>query len=123
MFQAATTSAIVDVELDARLQALAADVAVAGEKIELTSASRKRARQVLRAVVLTVAGILLAAPTGGLTLLLCIAGVTDMIDVLEEDSAAVKLQSRLRSDLERYNDLYERIAAERSRRTWQSQRA
>lgn len=105
-----------DAELDARLQSLSVDLAMAGEKIEPGLVGCKRARQVLRGVVLTVAGILFAAPTGGLSLLLCVAGVSDMIDVLEEDVAAVKRQTTLRSDLERYSGLYERIAVEKARR-------
>ena len=111
-------SAISDAALDARLQALAIDLAVADAKISLPSAARKRSRKVFRGVVLTVAGILFAAQTGGLSLLLCVAGGADIIDVLEEDAAAVRLQARLRRDLELYNSAYERIAIEKARRDW-----
>jgi len=120
VFKVATAnlSAISDAELDIRLQALSVDLAIAGERIEPGPAARKRLRQVFRGVVLTVAGILFAAQTGGLTLLLCVAGVAGMIDVLEEDAAAVKLQFRLSSDLERYNGAYESIAIEKANRAW-----
>ena len=107
-----------DAELDSRLQALSVDLAIADSKIEASVAARKRARKVTRGVVLTAAGILFAAQSGGLTLLLCVAGAIDMIDVLEEDAAAVKLQAQLRGDLERYDEMYERIAAEKARRDW-----
>ena len=113
-------SATTDDELNARLQALAADLAVAGSKIEPASAARRLLRKLFRGVVLTVAGILFAASTGGLTLLLCVVGVIDMIDVLEEDFAAVRLRTQLRNELERHNALYERIAAEKEHRGWRS---
>ena len=109
---------ISDAALDARLQALAIDLAVADANISPPSAARKRSRKVFRGVVLTVAGILFAAQTGGVTLLLCVAGVADIIDVLEEDAAAVRLQARLRGDLEQYDGVYERIAIEKARREW-----
>ena len=120
MFKTATAnfSTISDAELDARLQTLTVDLAIAGEKIEPALTARKRLRQVFRGVVLTVAGILFAAPTGGLMLLLCVAGVADIIDVLEEDAAAMKLQNRLRDDLERYSGVYQRIAVEKANRDW-----
>ena len=113
-------SATTDDELNARLQALAADLAVIDSRIEPTSAAGRRTRKLFRGVVLTVAGILFAAPTGGLTLLLSVVGVTDMIDVLEDDFAAVRLRTQLLSELERHNGLYERIAAEKEHRGWRS---
>ncbi len=109
---------ISDAALDARLQVLAIDLAIADANISPPSAARKRSRKVFRGVVLTVAGILFAAQTGGLSLLLCVSGGMDIIDVLEEDAAAVRLQARLRGDLEQYNGAYERIAIERARRDW-----
>jgi hypothetical protein len=109
-----------DDELNARLQVLAADLAIADSKIEPTSAAGRRSRKLCRGVVLTVAGILLAASTGGLTLLLCMMGVIDMVDVLEEDFAASRLRTQLRNELERHNALYERIAAEKEHRGWRS---
>jgi hypothetical protein len=115
---AGNLSVISDAALDARLQALSIDLAVADANISPPSAARKRSRKVFRGVVLTVAGILFAAQTGGLSLLLCVSGGADIIDVLEEDAAAVKLQARLRGDLEQYNGAYERIAIEKSRRDW-----
>jgi hypothetical protein len=107
-----------DAALDARLQALAVDLAVAHANISPPSAARKRSRKVFRGVVLTVAGILFAAQTGGLTLLLCVAGVVDLIDVLEEDAATMRLQARARRALEQYNGAYERIAIEKANRDW-----
>ena len=107
-----------DAELDSRLQSLAADLAIADSKIESQAAARTRARKVARGVVLTVAGILFAAQSGGLTLLLCAIGAVDMLDALEADAAQVKLQAQLRSDLQRYDELYRRIAAEKARRDW-----
>ena len=120
MLQGATgnLSVISDAALDARLQALAIDLVVADANISPPSAARKRSRKVFRGVVLTVAGILFAGQTGGLTLLLCVPGVADIIDVLEEDVAAVRLQVGLRGDLEQYNGAYERIAIEKARRDW-----
>ena len=109
-----------DDELNARLVALAADLAIADSKVEPRSAAGRRSRKLFRGVVLTVAGILFAAATGGLTLLLCVVGMIDMIDVLEEDFAAVRLRTRLRNELERHNALYERIAAEKEHRGWRS---
>ena len=111
-------SATTDDELNARLQALAAHLAIADARIEPTSAAGRRMRKLLRGIVLTVGGILFAAPTGGLTLLLSVMGVIDMIDVLEEDFAASRLRTRLRNELERHNALYERIAAEKEHRGW-----
>jgi hypothetical protein len=111
-------SAISDSALDARLQALAVDLALADANISPASAARKRSRKVFRGVVLTVAGFLFSAQTGGMTLLLCVAGVMDILDVLEEDAAAVRLQVRLRGDLERYMSIYQRIAVEKARRDW-----
>ena len=113
-------SATTDDELNARLQALAAELAVADVGSILASAAGRRMRKLFRGVVLTVAGILFAAPTGGLTLLLSVVGVIDMIDVLEEDFAASRLRRRLRNELERHNALYERIAAEKEHRGWRS---
>ena len=120
MVQVATgnLSVISDAALDARLQALSIDLAVADANISSPSAARKRSRKVFRGVVLTVAGILFAAQTGGLTLLLSVAGIVDLIDVLEDDAAAMRLQVRLRSDLKQYNGTYERIAIEKARRDW-----
>jgi hypothetical protein len=120
MFQRATgdLSTISDGGLDARLHALAVDLALADAAISAPSSGRKRARTVFRGVVLTVAGILFAAQTGGLTLLLCVIGVADLIDALEDDAAALRGQARLRSDLERYNVLYQRIAVEKANRDW-----
>ena len=37
-------------------------------------------------------------------------------NVLEEDAAAMKLQTELRNDLERYDRVYKRIASEQARR-------
>jgi len=111
-------SVIPDAALDARLQALAVDLALADATISPASAARKRLRKVFRGVVLTVAGLLFSAQTGGVTLLLCVAGVVDIIDVLEEDAAALRLQVRLRGDLERYMGVYQRIAVEKARRDW-----
>lgn len=113
-------SATTDDELNARLQALAADLAIVDSRLEPTFAAGRRTRKLLRGVVLTVAGILPAAPTGGLTLLLSVMGVIDMIDVLEDDVAAVCLRTQLRNELERHNGLYERIAAEKEHRGWRS---
>ena len=107
-----------DAALDARLHALAIDLAIADASISPPSTARKRSRKVFRGVVLTVTGILFAAQTGGLTLLLCVPGVADIIDVLEEDAAAVRLQARLRRALEQYNGAYERIAIEKANRDW-----
>ena len=120
MLQGATgnLSVISDAALDARLQTLAVELAVADANISPPAAARKRSRKVFRGVVLTVAGILFAAQTGGLTLLLCVPGVADIIDVLEEDAAAVRLQVRMRGDLEQYSGVYERIAVEKARRDW-----
>src|SRR5262245_14525471 len=109
-------SAVSDAELDVQLHSLAVDLAIADSKIEPTSAARKRLRRFFRGIALNVAGILLAGPTGGLTLFLCVGGVTDMIDVLEEHAAAKKLQIQSRSDLEGYGLLYDRFAAEKARR-------
>jgi len=109
-----------DDELNARLQALAAELAIADAKIEPMSAAGKRSRKLFRGVVLTVSGILLAASTGGLTLLLSVVGVIDMVDVLEEDFAAARLRMQLRSELKRHNALYERIAAAKEHRGWKS---
>lgn len=109
---------ISDAELDDRLQALAFDAAIAHSRIEPASATRRRSRKVLRGVVLTVAGLLFAAQTGGVTLFLCVIGVMNMVDSLEEDAAAVRLQTQLKGDLERYSDHYQRIAAEKDRRGW-----
>ncbi len=111
-------SMISDAALDARLQALAFDLALADANISPPTAARKRSHKVFRGVVLTVAGILFSAQTGGLTLLLSVAGIVDLIDVLEEDAAAVRLQVRLRGDLERYTGVYQRIAVEKARRDW-----
>jgi hypothetical protein len=111
-------SVISDAALDARLQALAIDLAVADANISPPSAARKRSRTVFRGVALTVVGILFAAQTGGLTLLLCVSGIADLIDVLEGDATAVRLQVRLRGDLEHYHGAYERIAIEKARRDW-----
>ena len=120
MLQGATgnLSVISDAALDARLHALAIDLAIADASISPPSTARKRSRKVFRGVVLTVAGILFAAQTGGLTLLLCVPGVADIIDVLEDDAAAVRLQARLRRALEQYNGAYERIAIEKANRDW-----
>ena len=109
---------ISDAALDTRLQALSIDLAIADANISPPSTARKRSRKVFRGVVLTVAGLLFAAQTGGLSLLLCVGGGMDIIDVLEEDAAAVRLQARLRGDLEHYNGAYERIAMEKARRDW-----
>jgi hypothetical protein len=112
-------SAISDAELDARLQSLAVDLAIGGAKVEASSGGRKRARKMVRGVALTIAGILFATQTGGLTLIISVTGVADMIDAFEEEIAARSLQVQLRQDFERYNDLYERIAAEKaSRGSW-----
>ena len=111
-------SATTDDELNARLQALAADLAIADARIEPTSAAGRRMRRLFRGVVLTVAGILFATPTAGLTLLLSVMGMIDMVDVLEEDVATVRLRAQLRSELERHNALYERIAAVKEHRGW-----
>lgn len=119
MFEGATAgdlSAISDAELDTRLQSLTVDLAVGEAKIEASSGGRKRARKVFRGVVLTIAGILFATQTGGLTLIISVIGVADMIDAFEEDIAARSLQVQLRQDFERYNDLFERIAVEKARR-------
>jgi len=120
VFKTATAnfSTISDAELDARLQALTVDIAIAGEKIEPALVARKRSRQVFRGVVLMIAGLLFSAQTGGVTLILCVAGVADLIDVLEEDAAALRLQARLRDDLERYLGIYQRIAVEKANRDW-----
>ena len=73
----------------------------------------KRLRKVFRGVVLTVAGILFAAQTGGVTLLLCVAGVADIIDVLEEDAAALRLQSPV---ARRSRTIHRRLSAHRRRK-------
>ena len=111
-------SRISDAALDARLQALAVDLALADAAISPPAAARKRSRKVFRGVVLTVAGLLFAAQTGGLTLLLCVAGAADIIDVLEEDAVTLRLHVRLRDDLERYAGIYQRIAVEKANRDW-----
>lgn len=111
-------SALPDAALEARLQALAVDLALADATISPASAARTRTRKVFRGVVLTVAGIVFAAQTGGVTLLLCVAGIADIIDVLEEDAAAMRLQVRLKDDLERYYGVYQRIAVEKANRDW-----
>jgi hypothetical protein len=111
-------STISDAALDARLHELAVDLALADAAISAPSAERKRSRKVFRGVGLTVAGILFGAQTGGLTLLLCVPGIADLIDVLEEDAAALRLQVRLRSDIERFNVVYQRIAVEKANRDW-----
>jgi hypothetical protein len=119
VFEGATAgdlSAISDAELDTRLQSLAVDLAGGEAKIEASSGARKRTRRVFRGVVLIIAGILFATQTGGLTLIISVIGVADMIDAFEEDIAARTLQVQLRQDFERYNDLYERIAAEKASR-------
>jgi hypothetical protein len=118
--QAATRdlSAISDAALDARLQALALELALADAAIPPASDARARSRKVFRGVVLTVAGILFAAQTSGVTLLLCVAGVADLIDVLEEDAAALRLQVRLKDHLEGYTGVYQRIAVEKANRDW-----
>ena len=107
-----------DAELDSRLQALALELALADAAIPPASDARARARKVLRGVVLTAAGILFAAQTGGVTLLLCVAGVADLIDVLEEDAAGLRLQVRLKDHLEGYTGVYQRIAVEKANRDW-----
>jgi hypothetical protein len=109
---------ISDAALDSRLQALAVDLALADAAISSDSAARARSRRVFRGVVLTIAGILFAAQTGGVTLLLCVAGVADIIDVLEDDAATLRLQVRLKDDLERYTGIYQRIAVEKANRDW-----
>jgi hypothetical protein len=111
-------STLSDAALDSRLQALAVDLTLADAAIAAPSAARKRSRKVFRGVVLTVAGILFATQSGGLTLLLSVIGVADLIDALEEDAAALRLQARLRSDLERLNVVYQRIAVEKANRDW-----
>ena len=120
MFKTATAnfSTISDAALDARLQDLATDLALADAAISPPEAARKRSRKLFRGVVLTVAGLLFAAQTGGVTLLLCVAGVVDIIDVLEEDAATLRLHVRLRDDLERYAGIYKRIAVEKANRDW-----
>jgi len=111
-------STISDTALDARLQDLALELALADAAISPASDARTRLRKMLRGVVLTVAGILFAAQTGGVTLLLCVAGVADLIDVLEEDAAALRLQLRLKDHLEGYTGVYQRIAIEKANRDW-----
>ncbi len=116
--RAGDLSTISDDGLDARLHTLAVELALADAAVAPPSAGRKCARKVFRGVVLTVAGILFAVQTGGLTLLLSVIGVADLIDALEDDAAALRVQGRLRSDLERYNVLYQRIAVEKANRDW-----
>jgi hypothetical protein len=119
MFDGRTTtelSTISDASWNARLQNLAIDLAIADTKASATSTTRMRARRMFRGVALTVGGIFLAAPTGGLALLLCVTGIADLVDVLEEEAAAVELQTELRNDLERYDRVFERIASEQTRR-------
>jgi hypothetical protein len=118
--QAATRdlSTISDATLDARLQALALELALADSAIPSASDARMRSRKVFRGVVLTVAGILFAAQTGGVTLVLCVAGVADLIDVLEQDAATLRLQVRLKDHLEGYMGVYQRIAVEKANRDW-----
>ena len=107
-----------DAELDARLEAMAVDLAVADAKFVPGMPERKRSRRVFRGVILTVTGVLFAAQTSGLTLLLCVTGVADIIDVIEDEAATRRLQVQLRDDLERYKSIYERIVAEKERRDW-----
>ena len=118
--QAATgdISTLSDAALDARLQALTVDLALADTAISPPEAARNRSRKVFRGVVLTVVGLLFAAQTGGVTLLLCVAGAADIIDVLEEDAVTLRLHVRLRDDLERYAGIYQRIAVEKANRDW-----
>ena len=120
MVQAASRdlSTISDAALDARLQVLALELALADAAIPAASDARTRSRKVVRGVVLTVAGILFAAQTGGVTLLLCVAGAADLIDVFEEDAAALRQQVRLKDHLEGYTGVYQRIAVEKANRDW-----
>jgi hypothetical protein len=119
MLEGGTTnelSKISDASLIARLENLVIDLAISDTKMLTTCTARSRSRRMFRGVALTVVGTLLAAPTGGLALLLCVTGIADLIDVLEEDAAAVKLQTELRNDLERYDRAFKRIASEHTRR-------
>jgi len=102
--------------LDARLQALAIEIAVAESKIEPPAAGRKRTRKLVRGVALNVFGLVMSVPTGGISLIICAAGVKDMVDVVEEDATVMNMQIRLRQDLERFKRTYDAIAAEKARR-------
>jgi hypothetical protein len=105
-----------DEELDVHLHVLAIDLAIADSRIERPSVTRKRSRKLFRGIALIAGGLLFSGSTGGLTLILCAVGVVDVIDVLEEDTASVKLRAELRGDLERYTGLCGRLAAEKARR-------
>lgn len=81
-----------DVELVALSGELAAEIRGIGKLIESEAAVRKRTRKILRGTVFNFVGLAAAAPTGGLSLVLCAAGLFDWADGLVDDARAMNEQ-------------------------------
>jgi len=81
-----------DVELVALSRELAAELRGIARLLESEAAARKRTRRILRGTVFNFVGLAAAAPTGGLSLILCAAGLFDWADGLVDDARAMNEQ-------------------------------
>lgn len=71
---------------------LAAEVRILRKQVESEAAIRKRTRKILAGTVFNFVGLAAAAPTGGLSLVLCAAGLFEWADGLVEDARAMNEQ-------------------------------
>ncbi len=83
-------------DLVALSRELAAEIRGYGRLIETDETTRKRTRRILRGTMLNFVGLAAAVPTGGLSLVLCAAGLLDWADGLVDDAKAMNEQLELR---------------------------
>jgi hypothetical protein len=85
--------------LENAVAALGREIARKEGELDALPGSTKRTIRVARGTLLNLAGLALAVPTGGLSAILCAAGLWDWAEGIVEDAAVMNRENELRRGL------------------------
>jgi hypothetical protein len=89
-------SGLSDSRLIERFYQVLGDIRVYEAQLESENRRRQRSQKVFRGTLLNFVGLVAAVPTGGVTLVLCAAGMLDWADAIVDDAKAINQQMALR---------------------------
>ena len=105
-----------DPELDALFDELKVRIAVTRALLEQRAPSGKKIFRVARSTLLNFVGLALAPPTGGLSALLCVIGLSEWVETIVDDADEYNLAIRLNRERRDQDARLSAFGAEYTRR-------
>lgn len=105
-----------DRELDNRFNTLKVEISATRAHLDERVSPRKRTFRIIRSTLLNFAGLALAAPTSGASTILCAVGISEWVEMIEDDARDYNRRIRLSALLRHQNDRLNAFEAEYERR-------